>query len=177
MLRVRTSLEGAGGCASGHHSGHSSISGNSSWCAAENESGGQKVKNAFVTNKRDVGILGASSARGGAGENALEDHRSDFSGNSADAAAHASAGYSKGIIELHEVKESVLSKSARVAGATATAGESGIDGLLEESESDFPRILPSVLFPQVVLGQRMRLQVRVMKSLDLLFCLSWSFHR
>ena len=40
MLRVRKSLEGAGGCASGQHCGHSSISG---WSAAENESGGEQA--------------------------------------------------------------------------------------------------------------------------------------
>ena len=117
MLRVRKSLEGAGGCASGQHSGHSSISG---WSAAENESGGQQAKNASVTNKRDVGLLRASSAGRGAGENALEVHKSVFSGNeTALETAHASAGESKGIIELHEVKESVLLKSA----TTTTAGD------------------------------------------------------
>ena len=40
-----------------------------------------KAKNAFVTNKRDVGIVGASSERGGGGETALEDHEPDFFGN------------------------------------------------------------------------------------------------
>ena len=103
---------------------------------AENESGGQQAKNASVTNKR--GLLRASSARRGAGENALEVHKSDFSGNeTALETAHASAGESKGIIELHEVKESVLLKSA----TTTTAGERGTHGLLEESESDFSKNL------------------------------------
>ena len=67
--------------------------------------GGQQAKNASVTNKRDVGLLRASSARRGAGESALEVHKSDFSGNeTAHETAHASAGESKGIIELHVVK-------------------------------------------------------------------------
>ena len=101
-----------------------------------------------MTHKRDVGLLRASSAGRGAGENAFEVHKSDFSGNeTALETAHASAGESKGIIELHEVKESVLLKSA----TTTTAG-------------DLPRILPSVQLLQVVIGLRMRLQVRVMKS-------------
>ena len=128
-------LEGPDGCASGQHSGHSSISG---WSAAENESGSQQAKYASVTNKRDVGLLRASSARRGAGENALEVHKSDFSGNeTALETAHASAGESKGIIELHEVNESVLLKSA----TTTTAGDRGTHGLLEESESDFSKNL------------------------------------
>ena len=41
MLRVRKSLEGDGGCASGQHSGHSSAPGNASSFTGENDSGGQ----------------------------------------------------------------------------------------------------------------------------------------
>ena len=77
MLRVRKSLEGAGGCASG-------------WLAAENDSGGQQVKPVSGTNNGDVGFSRASSARRGAGENAPEGHLS------ARVTVHASAGESKG---------------------------------------------------------------------------------
>ena len=66
-----------------------------------------KAEDAFVTNKRALacggggGFVGVSSARGGGGETAL-------------ATAHATADESKGIIELHEVNESELLKSADV---------------------------------------------------------------
>ena len=74
--------------------------------------------------------------------------------------------------------------SGRAGTARVAAGESGIDGLHEESESYFPKNLaestaadesadsPGRVGPL----QRMRLQVRVKKSLDLLGCLSRSFH-
>ena len=54
---------------------------------------------------------------------------------------HATADESKGIVELHEVNESELSKSARIAVAAATAGASAeIIGLLEVHESEFSMV-------------------------------------
>ena len=54
---------------------------------------------------------------------------------------HAAADECKGIIELHEVNESELSKSARIAVAAATAGASaGTIGLLEVHESEFSMV-------------------------------------
>ena len=54
---------------------------------------------------------------------------------------HATADESKGIIELHEVNESELSKSARIAVGAATAGVSAeIIGLLEVHESEFSMV-------------------------------------
>ena len=86
------------------------------------------IPEASGTNKRDVGFSRASSARRGAGENALEGHKSALE------TAHASAGESQGTIELHEVKESVLVTCA----TTTIAGDRG---LLEKSESDFSKNL------------------------------------
>ena len=149
MLRVRKSLEGAGGCASGWLAAENDSGGpqvkpvsgtnkgdvgfsrassarRAGWSAAENDSEGQQVKPASGANKCDVGFSRASSARRGAGENAPEGHLS------ARETAHASAGESKGAIELHEVKESVLVTFA----ATTTAGDRG---LLEKSESEFSK--------------------------------------
>ena len=73
----------------------------------ENVSGGQLVKPASGTTKRDVGFSCASLVRRGT-ENALEDHESAL------ATAHATADESKGIIELHEVNESEFLKSVDV---------------------------------------------------------------
>ena len=109
MLRVRKSLDGAGGCASG-------------WLAAENDSGGQQVKPVSGTNKDDVGFSRASSARRGAGWSAAENDSEDQQ------VKLASAGESKGTIELHEVKESV----------TSTTGDRG---LLDKFESEFSKNL------------------------------------
>ena len=55
----------------------------------------------------------------------LEGHESDFSGNFADAAAHAIVGESIETNGLLEVREPDVSKKAGAAVAAATAGESG----------------------------------------------------
>ena len=91
MLRVRKSLEGAGGCASGLVAAETDSGGqqmkpvsgtnirgvsfsctstarrDAGWTAAENDSEGPQVQLSSGTNKSNVGFSRASSARRGAG--------------------------------------------------------------------------------------------------------------
>ena len=83
MLRVRKSLEGAGGW--------------SGWWAAQNDSGGQQMKPVSGTNIREVGFSRVSTARCDAGWSAATN---DSEGQQV---KPVSAGDSKGSIELHEV--------------------------------------------------------------------------
>ena len=151
MLRVRKSLERAGGCASGLG-------------AAETDSGSQQIKPVSGTNSRGVGISSASIARRVAGKTAAENDSEgpqvQLSSGSCASSACRSAGWvaasndseqdcnhevralsipgEKGIIGLREVNES--DRFGKVAAtAAASAGESeGIIRLLEVSESEFP---------------------------------------